>query len=301
MSDDNDRVIAQDTGQDANELERAAETLERPLASVIGDYQEAGNDSKPTRGVYLLPNMITTGALFAGFYAVIAGMQHDFYAGAVAIFVAMIFDGLDGRIARLTHTTSAFGAEYDSMADMVSFGVAPSLLLFNWALIDSGKSGWVAAFIYTACAALRLARFNTQLGVADSRFFTGLASPAAAAVVAGTVWLGQDFELSAQEPMLAWLHGALLVLLGFLMISNFPYYSFKRVNLFARVPFVRVLLFLLVVGLVALNPPVALWMLFVVYAVSGPLQHLRRNVVEQTDEVDGETPNNEAPSSKNTL
>ncbi len=262
-----------------DELERAADTLERPLASVVGDYQEVGTDSTPIRGVFLLPNMITTGALFAGFYAVVAGMQQDFYAGAVAIFVAMVLDGLDGRIARLTNTTSAFGDEYDSMADMVSFGVAPALLVFNWSLVTAGKAGWVAAFIYTACAALRLARFNTQLSTSDGRLFTGLASPAAAALAAGSVWLGQHYDLAASEPLPMLLHGAMLVLLGFLMISNFPYQSFKKINLFARVPFVRVLLFLFVLGLVALNPPVALWTLFFAYALSGPLQHLRRTVV----------------------
>lgn len=268
-----------------DKLERAAEQFERPLASVVGDYEEEVPDTATrTRGVFLLPNIITTGALFCGFYAVIAGMQHDFYAGSVAIFVAMVLDGMDGRIARLTNTTSAFGAEYDSMADMVSFGVAPALLLFNWALADIGKLGWVAAFIYTACAALRLARFNAQLGSADNRYFTGLASPAAAALVAGSVWIGQYLEIDALAAPLALIHAVVLVLLGFLMISNLPYYSFKSFNLEARVPFARVLLFLALLGLVALNPPIVLWLLFFAYALSGPMQHLRRNVVQASDE-----------------
>ncbi len=269
----------------ADDLERAAEQLERPLASLIGDYEEGeAHAQSRARGVFLLPNIITTGALFCGFYAVIAGMQNDFYAGSVAIFVAMVLDGLDGRIARLTNTTSAFGAEFDSMADMVSFGVAPALLVFNWALTDIGKAGWVAAFIFTACAALRLARFNTQLGKTDNRFFSGLASPAAAALIAGSVWIGQALEIDASAPTMAVLHAALLILLGFLMISSFPYYSFKSLNLEARVPFVRVLLFLALLGLVALNPPVAMWLLFFAYALSGPVQHLRRNVVKRSSE-----------------
>lgn len=267
---------------DADEFERAAEQIEAPLTSLVGDYEEHADEGvhTPPRGIYLLPNLFTTGALFCGFYAVIAGMQGDFYAGAVAVFVAMIFDGLDGRVARLTNTSSAFGAEYDSLADMVSFGVAPALLMFNWALADAGKLGWVAAFMYTACAALRLARFNTQRDNSDGSYFTGLASPAAAAVAAGSVWLGQSYQLPAAEAPLSWAHAALLVVLGFLMIAHFPYYSFKRVKLEARVPFARILLVVALVALIALDPPLVLWCLFFVYALSGPLQYLRRNVVK---------------------
>lgn len=284
-----------DTNHEHDEFERAAGQLEGPLATVVGDYEERGAIDATTpraRGIFLLPNLFTTGALFAGFYAVVAGMQGDFYSGSVAIFVAMVLDGLDGRIARLTNTMSAFGAEYDSLSDMVSFGVAPALLMFNWALSDIGKVGWVAAFIYTACAALRLARFNTQHGSGDNRFFSGLASPAAAALAAGSVWLGQDYGLQASELPWAFVHAALLVVLGFLMIANFPYYSFKQINLEGRVPFVRMLLALLLIGLVALNPPVMLWALFLFYALSGPLQHLRRNAVKDTTQtgVDDEPP-----------
>ena len=150
-----------DQTPDTDELERAAGQIEAPLASLVGDYEESQSDSAAqAKGIFLLPNLFTSGALFCGFYSIIAGMQGDFYAGAVAILVAMVFDGLDGRVARLTGTNSAFGAQYDSLADMVSFGVAPALLTFNWALTGLGKVGWVAAFIYTACVALRLARFN---------------------------------------------------------------------------------------------------------------------------------------------
>ena len=286
---------------DEDDLERAAEQLERPLASLVGDYEEDINakraatqdSSSAPKGIYWLPNLFTTGALFAGFYAVIAGMQGDFYAGAVAIFVAMIMDGLDGRVARLTNTTSAFGAEYDSLADMVSFGVAPALLMFNWALADAGKLGWVAAFLYTACAALRLARFNTQRGISDASFFTGLASPAAAAVVAGSVWLGHEYALPAARAPLSWGHAVLLILLGFLMIARFPYYSFKTLRLEARVPFARILLLVAVLGLIALDPPLVLWCLFFVYALSGPVQYVQRNVVkpQPAKESDDETEN----------
>lgn len=269
--------------QDASDdLHRAAATLERPLEVVVGDYEEpeGGLGESRARGIYLLPNVITTGALFAGFYAIVAGMQGDFYAASVAVFVAMVFDGLDGRVARLTNTSSAFGAEYDSLADMVSFGVAPALLTLNWALTDLGKSGWVAAFIYTACAALRLARFNTRKTQDDERFFTGLPSPAAAALAAGSVWLGQHFAIDARFLPIATAHALVLVCLGFLMMSNFRYYSFKRINVEGRVPFVRVLLVLFILGLVALNPPVLFWCAFIGYALSGPMQHLRGAVVE---------------------
>ncbi|EED35349.1 CDP-diacylglycerol--serine O-phosphatidyltransferase [Luminiphilus syltensis NOR5-1B] len=267
-----------------DDFERAAGQIEAPLASLVGDYEEVdpSDASAPrARGVYLLPNLFTTGALFAGFYGVVASMQGDFYSGAVAIFVAMVFDGLDGRIARMTNTTSAFGAEYDSMADMVSFGVAPGLLVFNWALYDLGKLGWVAAFIYTACAALRLARFNTEIGTNDGSYFSGLASPAAAALAAGSVWVGQNEGLDAASQPLSVIYAVLLILLGFLMIANLRYYSFKKMNLEGRVPFVRILLLLALVGLVALDPPIMLWLLFLAYALSGPAQHFRYRRAER--------------------
>ena len=200
-------------------------------------------------------------------------MQGDFYAGAVAILVAMIFDGLDGRVARMTQTSSAFGAQYDSLSDMVSFGLAPALLTFNWALTGLGKVGWVAAFVYAACAALRLARFNAQMESDDTTHFTGLASPAAAATAAGLVWMGQTHGWAG--PALDWVHALLLTALGFLMISRFPYSSFKSITFDRRVPFVRMLLVVAMLGLIALDPPLAIWGLSVIYALSGPLQYLR--------------------------
>jgi len=264
-----------DQTPDSDELERAAGQIEAPLASLVGDYEESQSDSAAqAKGIFLLPNLFTSGALFCGFYSIIAGMQGDFYAGAVAILVAMVFDGLDGRVARLTGTNSAFGAQYDSLADMVSFGVAPALLTFNWALTDLGKVGWVAAFIYTACAALRLARFNAHRENDDTTYFTGLASPPAAATAACLVWMGPTHGWMG--PALDWVHALLLTALGFLMISRFPYPSFKNINFDRRVPFVRMLSIVAVLGLIALDPPFAIWSMAVVYALSGPLQYLRQ-------------------------
>ena len=263
-----------DQTPDTDELERAAEQIEAPLASLVGEYEETDAHNAPrASGIFLLPNLFTSGALFCGFYAIIAGMQGDFYAGAVAILVAMIFDGLDGRVARMTQTSSAFGAQYDSLSDMVSFGLAPALLTFNWALTGLGKVGWVAAFVYAACAALRLARFNAQMESDDTTHFTGLASPAAAATAAGLVWMGQTHGWAG--PALDWVHALLLTALGFLMISRFPYSSFKSISFDRRVPFVRMLLVVAMLGLIALDPPLAIWGLSVIYALSGPLQYLR--------------------------
>ena len=263
-----------DQTPDSDELERAAGQIEAPLASLVGEYEETDAHNAPrASGIFLLPNLFTSGALFCGFYAIIAGMQGDFYAGAVAILVAMIFDGLDGRVARMTQTSSAFGAQYDSLSDMVSFGLAPALLTFNWALTGLGKVGWVAAFVYAACAALRLARFNAQMESDDTTHFTGLASPAAAATAAGLVWMGQTHGWAG--PALDWVHALLLTALGFLMISRFPYSSFKSITFDRRVPFVRMLLVVAMLGLIALDPPLAIWGMSVIYALSGPLQYLR--------------------------
>ncbi len=183
------------------------------------------SEKKRPRGIYLLPNLFTTGCLFAGFYAIVASMNGRFEAAAIAIFIAMIMDGLDGRVARMTNTQSEFGAEYDSLADMVSFGLAPSLVMFQWALSDLGKLGWLAAFVYTAGTALRLARFNTQVGIADKRYFQGLPSPAAAAVITGLVWVGHDYQVEGQS--IAVLALLLTVTIGVLMVSNVRYNSFK--------------------------------------------------------------------------
>lgn len=225
------------------------------------------------RGVYLLPNLFTTGALFAGFYAVVSGMNAKFETAAIAIFVAMILDGLDGRVARLTHTQSKFGAEYDSLSDMVSFGMAPALVMFSWALSELGKFGWACAFIYVACAALRLARFNTQIDTADKNYFSGLASPAAAAVVAGTVWVCHDLALTGVNlPIeLAVIAGCLTAAVGFLMILNVQYHSFKGLDLRGRVPFMVVIAVVLLFGIVMLDPARILLAAALIYALSGPV------------------------------
>jgi CDP-diacylglycerol--serine O-phosphatidyltransferase len=224
---------------------------------------------KPHRGIYLLPNLFTTACLFSGFYAVIAAASGRFEQAAVAIFIAMVMDGLDGRVARLTNTQSEFGVQYDSLADMVSFGVAPSLVMFHWSLATMGKLGWLAAFIYTAGAALRLARFNTQVAVADKRFFQGMPSPAAAAVVAGAVWLGVDNEFSGSSFAIVGM--ALTIAAGVLMVSNFRYYSFKKVDVKGKVPFVAILLLVLLFVLISVNPPQVLFIAFLIYMLSGPI------------------------------
>ncbi|ASP40853.1 CDP-diacylglycerol--serine O-phosphatidyltransferase [Bacterioplanes sanyensis] len=220
------------------------------------------------KGIYLLPNLFTTGALFSGFYAVVASMNGDFENAAIAIFISMILDGFDGRVARMTNTQSDFGAEYDSLADMVSFGVAPALVAFSWALQDLGKIGWVAAFVYVAGAALRLARFNTQLAVADKNFFTGLASPAAAAIVAGTVWAFSESGTPGSD--ISWLMALIVPGAGLLMVSNFRYHSFKGLDLKGKVPFVALLAVVLVFVVVSIDPAKVLLGAFMAYALSGP-------------------------------
>jgi CDP-diacylglycerol---serine O-phosphatidyltransferase len=219
------------------------------------------------RGIYLLPNMFTTLGLFAGFYAIVQGMNHDFERAAIAIFMAMVLDGLDGRVARLTRTQSAFGAEYDSLADMVSFGAAPALVMYEWALRDMGRIGWIAAFVYCVGAALRLARFNTQLSVADKRWFTGLPSPAAAALVAGMIWVLNDYQVKGGQ--VKWFAAALTVYAGVTMVSNIRFYSGKDINLRRAVPFWMTIVIVLGLLLISIEPSHVLWGLMVAYGVSG--------------------------------
>jgi len=227
----------------------------------------AKNRLFPRRGIYLLPNLFTTAALFAGFFAIVQAMNQRFDLAAEAVFVAMVLDGLDGRVARLTRTQSAFGAEYDSLSDMVSFGVAPALVAYEWALRGMGKLGWIAAFVYCVGAALRLARFNTQLDIADKRYFQGLPSPAAAALVSGMVWVMVEREVPPDS--IKWIAWFVTVFAGLTMVSTLKYYSGKNINLKRSVPFV--VLFLLVLGfvLISYEPAVILFSLFVAYAVSG--------------------------------
>lgn len=242
---------------------------------VVEEEHAEGGRRVRNRGIYLLPNLFTTAALFSGFYAIIAGMQGRFEAAAIAILVAAVFDGIDGRVARLTNTQSAFGAEYDSLSDMVAFGVAPALVVFSWSLQTLGKLGWLAAFIYTAAAAFRLARFNTQIGIADKRFFTGVPSPLAAAIIAGMVWAGWDNQIVGSNPWIAWAVAAITVLTAFLMVSNFRYPSFKEFDR-SRVPFYLLLIVVLVIALVSYDPPKVLFGIAVAYALSGPLATITR-------------------------
>jgi len=244
--------------------------------SAAKDCPEQDQQSvKPrSRGIYLLPNLFTTGALFCGFYAVVAGMNDQFDSAAIAIFVAMVLDGLDGRVARMTNTQSAFGAEYDSLSDMVSFGVAPALVTFSWVLSDAGKFGWFCAFIYVAGAALRLARFNTQIGSVDKRYFVGLPSPAAAAAVAGLVWASVEFDIDVSS--FVYVIAVYVALVGVLMVSNVLYHSFKEIDAKGKIPFMILLAIVLVIGVISISPPIFLWLLILGYTLSGPVLWLLR-------------------------
>lgn len=239
------------------------------------------------KGIYLLPNLLTTAGLFSGFFAIVSSMNGRYEAAAVAIFVAMIFDALDGRVARMTNTQSEFGAEYDSMADMVSFGIAPALVAYNWGLTDLGKIGWLAAFVYVAGAALRLARFNTQVGIADKRFFQGLASPAAAALVAGLVWVGVEYKVDGNDVSI--IVALLTGIAGLLMVSNFKYNSFKEVDWHGKVPFVALLIIMLVFVVVATEPALVLFLVFVLYALAGPVNTFRTVNKVRLEDVVGDT------------
>lgn len=224
-------------------------------------------------GIYVLPNAITTIALFAGFYAIVQAMNGRFELAAIGIFFAMLFDGLDGRVARLTRTQSPFGAEYDSLSDMVAFGAAPALVIYEWALKGMGRMGWVAAFVYCACAALRLARFNTNLDVVDKRFFQGLPSPAAAGLIAGLVWTMEAFDFEPHRIYeMRWVAWTLAIFAGLTMVSNVRFYSGKDINLRRSVPFNVVVLLVLVVVIlsqVVNNVPELLFSVFALYAASG--------------------------------
>ncbi|RKP57445.1 CDP-diacylglycerol--serine O-phosphatidyltransferase [Pararobbsia silviterrae] len=221
------------------------------------------------RGIYLLPNAFTTAALFCGFFAVVQAMNVRFEIAAIAIFAAMVLDGMDGRVARMTHTQSAFGEQFDSLSDMVSFGVAPALVIYEWILRDLGRWGWLAAFVYCAGAALRLARFNANIGVVDKRFFQGLPSPASAALIAGFVWLAIDNRVPVNLAWLPWVAFALTVYAGVTMVSNAPFYSGKAFNVRHRVPFGVLLLVVVAFVAVSSDPPIMLFGLFVLYGLSG--------------------------------
>lgn len=260
-----------------------------PIDEHVEETQEPDGRKVRHRGIYLLPNLFTTANLFAGFFSIITAINGNFYVAAATVFVAMVLDSLDGRVARLTNTQSAFGAEYDSLSDMVAFGLAPAVLAYEWALSELGNVGLTVAFIYVACAALRLARFNTQIGKVDKRWFIGLASPAAAGVVAGWVWAvwaldevgirGVDLPL-----ILVMLFALMVAAAGLLMVSNIKYYSFKDLDLKGRVPFVAILVVVLVFAVVFSDPPRILLLIFLAYAASGPVQYLMQLRRRKRDE-----------------
>ncbi|MCA0177207.1 MAG: CDP-diacylglycerol--serine O-phosphatidyltransferase [Proteobacteria bacterium] len=223
------------------------------------------------RGIYILPNLFTLAALFGGFYAIVMAMNGRFEQAAIGIFCAAVLDSLDGRVARLTNTQSAFGEQMDSLSDMVSFGAAPALIMYVWALKSLGKLGWLAAFVYCACAALRLARFNTNIGVVDKRYFQGLPSPAAAALVIGFIWVMDDlgFREVWRDPLLIWVAFGITLYAGLTMVTNVPFYSFKDVSFKRTVPFVVVVAIALGIAVITLHTPSTLFAFFSVYGLSG--------------------------------
>ena len=222
------------------------------------------------KGIYILPNLFTLAALFGGFYAIVMAMNDRFEQAAVGIFCAMVLDSLDGRVARMTNTQSAFGEQMDSLSDMVSFGAAPALIIYEWALKGMGKWGWIAAFVYCSCAALRLARFNTNIGVVDKRFFQGLPSPAAAALVVGLIWVVTDAGYAPSDATwLKWLAFAFTLYSGLTMVTNIPFYSFKDVNFRKTVPFIVIVAIALGIAVITIHPPIVLFGVFVVYGLSG--------------------------------
>ena len=245
----------------------------RRIRALRDAARNRSGDAPRRRGIYILPNAFTTAALFCGFYAIVQSMNGRFEHAAVAIFIAMVLDSLDGRVARLTNTQSAFGEQFDSLSDMVSFGAAPALVMYEWTLRGLGKWGWLAAFVYCAGAALRLARFNANISVVDKRYFQGLPSPAAAALVAGLVWIVTDLRetkwITASPADLAWVAWAITLYAGLTMVSSAPFYSFKDINLKKSVPFFAVLAMMMFFVLVSSDPPMVLFSLFVLYGVSG--------------------------------
>lgn len=244
------------------------------------DIQPEDERPKRAKGIYMVPNMITLAALFGGFYAIVMAMNGRYDLATVAIFVAMVLDSLDGRVARMTNTQSAFGEQMDSLSDMVSFGAAPALVAYVWGLSTLGRWGWIAAFVYCACAALRLARFNVNTAVVDKRYFQGLPSPAAAALVAGFIWLMTDAEIGPLDVTygvyIRWGMFVLTLFAGLTMVTNVPFYSFKDLSLKKSVPFAAIVLVALGIAVINIHPPTVVFGLFVVYGISGYAVYLRR-------------------------
>jgi len=249
---------------------RTMNDLTQPGA--VDEVVEQGPPLPPRRkGIYILPNLFTVAALFGGFYAIVMAMNDRFDSAAIGVFCAMVLDSLDGRVARMTRTQSAFGEQMDSLSDMVSFGAAPALIVYEWALRGLGKAGWIAAFVYCACAALRLARFNTNIGIVDRRFFQGLPSPAAAAMVTGLIWVLDDygFKDAARVDWLAWTAFGVTLYAGLTMVTNVPFYSFKDVSFKRSVPFIVIVAIALGIAVVNIDPPLVLFAAFFIYGFSG--------------------------------
>jgi len=270
-----------------NQATTDAETPKTPNNAVDASTARASS-RLGRRGVFLLPNLITTGSLFAGFYAIVTAMSGQHHTACIAIFIAMMLDGADGRIARMTGTQSAFGAQYDSLSDLVAFGVAPALLAFSWGLSALGQIGWVAAFAYMACAALRLARFNVD---SDDASFTGLASPAAAGLIVFGVWVAVQYGMLEPSLPVALLFTALTVAAALLMVSNYTYFSPKKINLRERIPFVTLVLISMGFAVAMVDPPTVMFGMALVYAASGPLDDVwvrlkTANTPRNTDDVD---------------
>ena len=228
---------------------------------------------KRRKGIYILPNLFTLGGLFGGFYAVVMAVNGEFDKAAIGVFCAMVLDSLDGRVARMTNTQSAFGEQMDSLSDMVSFGAAPALIAYIWSLQGLGRWGWLAAFVYCACAALRLARFNVNTGVVDKRYFQGLPSPAAAALVAGFIWLMTDLGFDGADKLLGisipWITFAVALYSGLTMVTNVPFYSFKDLSMKKSVPFAVIVLIALGIAVINIDPPTVMFGVFVAYGLSG--------------------------------
>ncbi|MFN9747811.1 MAG: CDP-diacylglycerol--serine O-phosphatidyltransferase [Burkholderiales bacterium] len=235
------------------------------------DLEDIEENPRPRRkGIYILPNLFTLAALFGGFYAIVMAINARFDQAAIGVFCAMVLDSLDGRVARMTNTQSAFGEQMDSLSDMVSFGAAPAIIMYSWGLTGLKNLGWIAAFVYCACTALRLARFNTNLKVLDNRYFQGLPSPAAAALIMGFIWMMHDYQVSVtQYTWLAWISFGLMIYAGLTMVSNVPFYSFKDISFKRSVPFVVIVAITLIIALVNVDPPRVLFGVFCVYGFSG--------------------------------
>jgi CDP-diacylglycerol--serine O-phosphatidyltransferase len=250
---------------------------------LIGQEKLTGVPALRSRSIYLLPNAFTTAALFCGFYAIVMAMNLKFSEAAIAIFVAMVLDSLDGRVARMTNTQSEFGAQYDSLSDMVSFGAAPALVVYEWSLRGMGKLGWIAAFVYCVGGALRLARFNTNITIVDKRYFQGLPSPAAAALVVGFIWLMDDMRFSGAQ--LSWFAWVITMYAGITMVTNVPFYSFKDFHIRKAVPFIAILLVVAIIVAISSDPPKVLFGVFVLYGLSGYAVYIWRFIKGQRSSI----------------